>query len=97
MDIESVPIITTILINKNNLNTGVMNGWNTKQSWELAMAIDNTEVIYREAWIICEDYRQGTTTLMEAIHELYEFLLAFGVDIAFGYADIQEYILSHEE
>jgi uncharacterized protein YbgA (DUF1722 family) len=72
------------------------NGWNTKQSWELALYIDNTEVVYREAWIICENFREGVLTLMEAIHELYEWLLAFGTEIAFGYADIQEYIENHE-
>lgn len=73
------------------------NGWNTKQSWDLAVYLDNTEGIYHRAFAICEDYRQGTLTLMESIHVLYEYLLAFGCEIAFGYADIKEYIENHEE
>jgi uncharacterized protein YbgA (DUF1722 family) len=75
---------------------GNFNGWSSKSAWDLALYIDNTEVVYREAWIICENFREGVLNLMEAIHELYEWLLAFGTEIAFGYADIQEYIENHE-
>lgn len=74
-----------------------MNGWNTHQSWRLATTIHNTEQLNNEAWFVCEDYRQGKTTLSEAIDELYKLLLDYRtrINVSFGYADIKEFILSH--
>lgn len=72
-----------------------MNGHISHSAYKLAMTIDNTEVLYKEAWIICEDYRQGNETLMDSIEYLNEFLICFGYEEK--YEDIKEYILGHEE
>lgn len=72
-----------------------MNGHKTQSSYNLAVLLDNTEVLYREAWIICEDYRQGNENLMDSINHLYEFLICFGYEEKLE--DIKEYILDHEE
>lgn len=72
-----------------------MNGHISNSAFRLASTIDNTQVLYKEAWIICEDYRQGNETLMDSIEALNEFLICFGYEEKFE--DIKEYILSHEE
>ena len=76
---------------------GNFNGWSSKSAWDLALYIDNTEAVYREAWIICEDFRQGTFSLMESVHDMDEMLLAYGTDIYYCYDDLIEYIENHEE
>lgn len=72
-----------------------MNGHTTDSAFKLALTIDNTEVLYKEAWIICEDYRQGNETLKDSVSYLNEFLICFGYKEKLE--DIKEYILGHEE
>lgn len=70
------------------------NGYKSESSYNLALTLDNTHVLYQEAFIICENYAQGNESLNDSILFLNEFLICFGYEEKLE--DIKEYILGHE-
>lgn len=79
------------------------NGWSTKSAWEVALHIDNTESVYKEAWFICEQYRQSEKTednLFDAAVALLDAVnVHLGEDFMDGKGgmdDLIEYIDAHE-
>lgn len=67
-------------------------GWNSENAWTLAQNIDNNQMLYNEAWITIQDYKDGTLTLMESVTELSEILEVFEYEYAFSTDDLIEYI-----
>ena len=67
-------------------------GWNSENAWVLAQNIDNNQMLYNETWIVIEDYKDGTFTLMESVSELAEILGVYEYEYSFSVNDLIEYI-----
>lgn len=67
-------------------------GWNSENAWMLAKHIDNNQRLYNEAWIVIEDYKEGTFNLMESVNELSEILEVYDYEYSFNAEDLIEYI-----
>lgn len=71
-------------------------GWESAEAWRLAQTIDNTEALYRDAWIVFQDYKDGTFTLMESVNELSEILEVHGYEYSYCVNDLIEIITEQE-
>ena len=67
-------------------------GWNSENAWMLAKHIDNNQMLYNDAWIVIEDYKEGTFNLMESVNELSEILEVYDYEHSFNAEDLIEYI-----